>query len=528
MSAPLFLRDKLDDMCSRLETGREAVDHEAQIKPAWRKDPFKWARERLRIPLKKWGAYSYDHYKEHTWDGSREPLWEVGQALARENSVAVFSATGVGKTYLGAVLVLWWLDCWEGARVITVAPKQEQLALHIWKEIDVLWPLFERLHPQAVKMASLRINMRPGRKDWQALGFVCGVAADEQVAQKARGFHSEHMLFICEETTGIHPAILAAIKATCTAPHNLRVFFGNPDSIFDGLSRAANEAGVERVRASAYDHPNIVCDDYNLVPGATSKKKLDEWKQEWGEDNPLFQSRARGIPPAQEASALVRLEWLVAAVKRGDPQTQAEHDAFMALQDGDTALGVDVANSESGDKAAIAEGKGAVLRRVTKYVCPDANAFARHQVWPLIDSGMVDESRVGIDSVGVGAGSVNELKRLNAYVQSLNGGEAPWRAYEHDEKFKNLRSQMWWQMRMDLQHGRIVMPDDQELQEDLLAPTWRTLNGVIIVESKEDFKKRLGRSPDKGDAAVYWNWVRQARSGISFSEGGMHKGPIAF
>jgi len=50
--------------------------------------------------------------------------------------------------------------------------------------------------------------------------------------------------------------------------------------------------------------------------------------------------------------------------------------------------------------------------------------------------------------------------------------------------------------------------EDEELFNDLTAVTWKTQGGKIIVESKEDIKKRLGHSPNKGDAAVYWNWVR--------------------
>lgn len=541
---PEFLRSKLDDMCERLDTGQDIVPHESLIKDAWRMDVFRWARERLKLPIKRWRQYAPAAYAQHRWDGTEEPLHEIGRALAANNTVAVFSATGVGKTFLGAVILLWWLDCWEGSQVITVAPKQEQLALHIWKEVGRLWPLFQKLHPHA-ELMSLKIRMRPavtasvvrdpitgvplGFAGWGATGFVCGVAADEQVAQKARGFHNEHMLFICEETTGINPAILAAIKFTCTAPHNLRLFFGNPDSQFDGLSRAADEPGVVRITASALDHPNVVSDNANLIPGAQSRTKLAEWREQWGEESPIYQSRARGIPPAQEASALIRVEWIKAAVLRGDPQTDDEQKAFIELTAGPYCLGADCANSEAGDKATLAHGKGAVLRKVEAEQSPDTNAWARHHIWPLIDSGLVEDSNVGIDSVGIGAGAINELKRLGAYVQSLNGGTQPWRAYEYDEKFKNLRSQMWWQMRADLQHGRVVLPDDEELHQDLLAPTWRTLNGVIIIESKEDFKKRLGRSPDKGDAAVYWNWVRQARPGLDFGTGtGVKAGPVAF
>jgi hypothetical protein len=47
---------------------------------------------------------------------------------------------------------------------------------------------------------------------------------------------------------------------------------------------------------------------------------------------------------------------------------------------------------------------------------------------------------------------------------------------------------------------------------------WTTKNGKIVVESKEDFKKRLPgrRSPDKGDSWVYWNWISQAQKVRNF------------
>lgn len=32
--------------------------------------------------------------------------------------------------------------------------------------------------------------------------------------------------------------------------------------------------------------------------------------------------------------------------------------------------------------------------------------------------------------------------------------------------------------------------------------------GIVTLESKDDIRKRLGRSPDRADAVVYWNWVR--------------------
>ncbi len=54
----------------------------------------------------------------------------------------------------------------------------------------------------------------------------------------------------------------------------------------------------------------------------------------------------------------------------------------------------------------------------------------------------------------------------------------------------------------------IALPDDRELFDDLTTPTWFTRNGKIFVEPKEKIRERLGRSPDKADAAVFWSFVR--------------------
>lgn len=516
------LTAELEALIERVTDGNDVQPHNTRIKAAWRKDPFKWARERLRLPMKAWGRYAPDVYRHHQWDGTREPILAASKAIANGMSCAVSSCTGGGKTFFGAVMVLWFLDCWEGAQVITMAPKQDQLTLHIWKEIGRLWELFQKLHPKA-QLDVLRIQMRPSRNDWGAVGFPCGVAADETVANKARGFHAEHMLFIIEETTGVHHAILNAVKFTCTAPHNLRLFFGNPDSELDPLATVSKEPGVVAVRVSALDHPNVVANDANVIPGATSRKKVDELLEEYGEDSPLYQSRVRGIAPGQASDALIRRDWLA----RNAAFSEEQMAKVRKEKGGHPALGVDVANSENGDKACTCYGIGGVCMEVRARACPDANEFARMHVAPYVEGGMVAARRVGIDTVGVGVGAFNELKRLKIRASPLNGGESFWENFaEHEEVFNNLRSQMWWQARKDLMHSRCVAPVDQELWEDLCVVKWFTRNGKIIVESKEDLKKRLGRSPDKGDAFVYWNWIRQAQQFPSFGGTG-HTGPVA-
>lgn len=512
------------------------------LKPdvAYQRDPIGWARDRLRIDERTLRWSQYPQYADHGWDATPDPFAAVAEAVAHYDTngvrvTAVESGTTTGKTYFAAVLVLWFLACFENALVVTVAPKEDQLKLHVWKEITRLWPLFQALFPSAEK-DKLRIQMQKGSDVWSAHGFVAGVAADEVEgsATKAQGFHAEHMLIVFEETPGISPAILTAFKNTCRAPHNLRIGFGNPDNQLDALHQLALSAGARHVIISALDHPNIVTGNANLIPGAVSQIGIDAAKEDDGEDSAMYQSRVRGLSPAQATDALIKLEWCQqAAAKFADPVERAK------LQAGPKALGVDVAQSENGDKACIAAGQGAVCLKIVAKPCPNATRLG-DEVWRLmtgeqdedrrawtVDEFAINPEHVGIDPIGVGAATVNALKDycdatdVGLHPRSLNGGAAPisrvsrtpggldYEWASDANRFANLRAQMYWQAREDLRNGRVAMPNDPDLFRQLTIVKFETRNGKVLIEAKDKIKQRFGgKSPDKGDAFVYWNWAR--------------------
>jgi hypothetical protein len=343
------------------------------------------------------------------------------------------------------------------------------------------------------------------------LGFVAGVKAEEVEgsATKAQGFHAEHMLIVFEEMPGIGRAVATAFENTCRAPHNLRLAVGNPDHQLDPLHQFCHGPRTVPIRISAYDHPNVVCRDPSMIPGAVTEQgiadALAKAEPDGGAENRMFKSRVRGISPDQAADALIRLEW----IERSNARWQAAKESGTLEGWGKTAYGVDVANSEAGDQAAIAYGKGRVLVKVEAFACPDANRLGADVAHRM---GITDcqDACCGVDTVGVGAGCFNELARLKRYVRPLNGGASPEYDHESSETFANLRAQMHWRLREDLLYDRVDLPADAQLTRDLMTPTWEPKNGKIYVEAKEAIKKHLpgGRSPNVGDACVYWNFVR--------------------
>jgi len=70
-----------------------------------------------------------------------------------------------------------------------------------------------------------------------------------------------------------------------------------------------------------------------------------------------------------------------------------------------------------------------------------------------------------------------------------------------------MRAYMYWAIRDDLNPelgGELMLPNHPELIADLTEPKWKVRsNGDIIIEEKDEIKKRLGRSPDYGDALSF-------------------------
>lgn len=502
-------RRELDAHLLVLTTNRAMVEY--------RQDPIGWAHEVLGVPANTLRWSLNPGYADHGWDGTPDPLVRLFEAVRDGKDVGTESGTGTGKSFGMAVLVLWFVSCWENARAFTFAPKEDQLRLYIWTEIRKLWPKIEAHFPDA-ELTDLCIRMRGGTDDsWGARGYAVGVVAGEQVSTKASGMHAEHMMLIYEETPGIPLSVLEAGENACTAPHNFRVAIGNPNHRLDTLHRFCTSPGTVHVQMSALDHPNVVTGNANLIPGAASRESIARRVRKYGTASPVYQSRVRGLSPEQASDALIRHDWLVAGQRRYEARRAAN-----MIPRGVTGKGVDVANSEHGDRRCIVDFADNVVVRISAEQCPDANALGR-QVAMEIDASDVPPAHVGVDTIGVGAGTFNELARLRKRVQGLvasakprertekapDGGTFEWAA--DGNVFRTLRDQMYWQAREDLRQGRIDLPFDEELWEELLTPTFVD-EPKTIVESKDEIRERLGRSPDKADAFVMANWVRKRRA----------------
>lgn len=210
---------------------------------------------------------------------------------------------------------------------------------------------------------------------------------------------------------------------------------------------------------------------------------------------------------------LISFEWLLRAAS-------VEH------VNGPRHMGVDVARFGD-DYSAICERDGNAIVSLERMHGLDTQQLGARVNLRIHESGCSPE-RVRIDAVGLGAGTVDYCRAEGFPVREFNGS---WSAPYDDEfptlKFKNYRAWSWWKTREALRKGlmSITMEDTTRLYQDLASPRYKISGDKVVqVESKDDLKKRLGRSPDEGDAFVM-AWAENPNDAIgTFADTGMGDG----
>jgi hypothetical protein len=121
----------------------------------------------------------------------------------------------------------------------------------------------------------------------------------------------------------------------------------------------------------------------------------------------------------------------------------------------------------------------------------------------------VGANHIIIDCDGLGqpiADLIREIKPQGVTLQEVHNQGKP-----EDEQYYNLAAEMWFYAKAEAEAGRERIPDDEYLKEELKERKYFiNARGKIQLESKEDVKDRIGRSPNRADAWVMNVWARKS------------------
>jgi len=392
----------------------------------------------------------------------------------RDNKyTAVRSGHGVGKTYSAARAALWFLVAFKGSIVITTAPTWRQVRMLLWGEIR--GAVRNARCPEMFRGSVLLDTRLTVDDGWYALGL----STDEP--DNFQGFHAENLLVIIDEASGVGRSIYEACESLMTSANCKMLAIGNPLSPSGWFFDAFQNPGWQHIHISSYDCPNVTQGGMPypklVIPEWIKRRELD-----WGRESPLFQSRVLGEFPQEGEDTLIPLSWL-------------EWDG--PGSEGEPALGVDVARFGS-DETVILKRSGMVVKEV---IAARGIATTETAGRVKVAGEGIKPENIKIDVIGVGGGVVDNLHEQGLMVNGVNFAETAQDAV----KFKNVRAECYWAVRDAVRpdaENRLYIPDKfRKLKAQLSALKYKIdSRGRIQIEPKEEFKKRMGYSPDQADA----------------------------
>ena len=423
---------------------------------------------------------------------------EILAGLPHHRRVAVRGPHGLGKTALGAWVVLWFALTRDAAeedwKAPTTASAWRQLTKYLWPEIGkwarrLRWDRLGRdpFNPRS-ELLSLSLKLRHGE----------AFAAASDTPELLAGAHARSLLYLFDEAKAIPAATFDAAEGAFSG--------AGGDTASEAFALAISTPGepagrfydVHR-RAPGYDdwHARHVTLDEAAAAGRVSREWAEQRRKQWGEQSAVFRTRVAGEFASSDEDGLVPLAWVEAANERWREWHESGQPAGPL-----TTLGVDVARSGP-DATVFALRHGSLVSELRRFRGEDTMATAGRVAGILRAHG----GRAVVDVIGIGAGVVDRLREQRVEVEPFNAAERTDATDKSGELgFVNKRSAAWWQLReaLDPTNGEaLALPPDDTLTGDLTAPHWRVVSGgKIEVESKDTIKGRLGRSTDDGDAVA--------------------------
>lgn len=451
---------------------------------AWREDPVRFVHECFHAEPDAWQA-------------------EVLAAFPAERRIAMVACKGPGKSTVLSWLIWNFLATRPHPKIAATAITGATLHDTLWTEC-AKWQKRSPFLEAAFEWSHNRIAAREHPETWWASARTWSRDADpEQQGNTLAGIRADFALYILDEAGGIPDAVAQKAEAGLLSGIETRmVISGNPTHLSGPLYRAATtERKYWRVFEVTGDP-----DDPKRAP-RVSIEEARKLIERYGRNDSLVQVDVFGHFPSGSTDALVSRQqfedaftrWESGADLASTPRTLGLDVArfgtdrsVLCFREGDLVLGFD-------------EWRGQDTEYTSSRTMEQAESWARDF---CADGKSPDteahEIPILVDDIGVGGGVTDKLMARGFNVTGVNVGSAPCDRV----KFANLRAELNLAVQDRFREGGIALAPAVKSDTTLMAEGTTLRVGYAAgtskrkIESKDEYKKRVGRSPDYWDALV--------------------------
>lgn len=479
-----------------------------------------------------------------------EEQQDILRSVQFNKRTSVASGTARGKDFVAACAAMCFLyltpkwarnssgdiELAENTKVALTAPTDRQV-------VNIMMPEISRLYNKAKRRGVAlpgrltSYNIRTDNEEW----FLTGFKADEHNHEAWSGFHAVHTMFIVTEASGVSDNIFEAIEGNLQGDSRILLVF-NPNTPIGYAARSQKGDRWARFRLNSLTAPNVV-QKRVIIPGQVDYDwvvdKIDEWctpiaadelqpelddfefEGRWYRPEDLFRKKVLGKFPKVSDDVLIPHQWIELAHERWRQSSGKEpptNDTRM--------LGVDVAGMGR-DSTCFCERKGCW---VAPFDVHNSGGQADHM---KVAGDIINRRKfqpmmyASIDTIGEGAGVYARCLEVDEkqYIISCKYSEGAKGGNDRDltdmtgqYRFVNMRAWLFWAVRDWLNPKNAtgaMLPPDGRFDEEATEIKWSfRSDGRILIEPKEDIKKRIGRSPDLFDALANTFYPIKNKRGI--------------
>lgn len=390
---------------------------------------------------------------------------------------SVVGANSVGKDWMVGRIICWWQSSRYPAKTIITGPTARQVADIVWRETRSAY--YSSLVP-------LGGRMLPVDAHWESADdhFALGFSTDRPV--NLTGFHSPNLFVVVTEAHAVSDEHFTMIKRL--NPRRL-LLTGNAFSASGEFYASHHDKRnlYNALRITAYDSPNVR-EGRERVPGLVTLRDVERYATDWGEENPLFKATV-GAEFVGAPDGLIPLAWLQAAKWRDTMSTDVQPEA-----------GIDVAGPGE-DETVLCVRQGPNLLRLSAWTKADPRGEVVAALGPF--KGRL--RLVKVDSVGIGYNFALHLKDQGFPVEMVNVGEASNHPEQDKDSpgFANLKAELYWGLRERFEGGDVTGLHDETAMAQLSGLRYaHNSRGQVVIERKEDARKRGVKSPDRAEAIM--------------------------
>jgi len=419
---------------------------------------------------------------------------EILESVAHNQLTSVRSGHGIGKSALQSWLIIWFICTRPFPKVPCTAPTKHQLYDILWAEVAKWMNNVPQLKNE-LEWTYEKLYMKGHQENWFA---VPRTATQPDALQ---GFHSEHLLYIIDEASGVKDSVFEPVLGSLSTSDSKLIMCGNPTQLSGFF----------------FDSHNKNREIYKTfkVSGENSKRVSKEYIQMiidmYGKDSDVYRVRVAGEFPKANPDSFIQLDW----VENCSIQENKLPEIFPKVID----IGADIARYGD-DESVICSLYDKTIEQPLNTIFHNDTMQITGKLVIMIDKYLKQFNKVKInvkiDCDGLGVGVYDRLVEIkdskrnwdNVEIYECHfGGKGGTNDNNDPIEFANSTGLMWGLIREKLRNNKLTLVyDDKQISQLSNRKYAINSDGKIQLEKKEDMKKRGLHSPDRADAlalAIY-------------------------